>query len=270
MERGKQICRILKDIRMQIAQENDIEFITSECGHKGDCAGTCPKCEAEVRYLETQLARHRSLGRTVRLAGLSLSVAAVAPALVSCDPLRGDVTLDGDILPPQQEMGDEVLPENVILGDNLVFDLIPYEAFMAEFSRGGWQEAEAYEVFPGGRLGGNILMDLVGFHFRKYAVKSETVIKRYISYDAEPDKFEYELLPLTYDGNGNRILIGTYPRNLTVLTVASIDENEMVCYGEPYYGPMHPEAFLVKYVFKRVSDETVAEWDEKYVVEAEE
>ena len=42
MERGKQVCKILKDIRKQIAEENDIEFITSECKHKGDCAGTCP------------------------------------------------------------------------------------------------------------------------------------------------------------------------------------------------------------------------------------
>ena len=36
MERGKQICKILKDIRKQIAQENDIEFVTSDCQHKGD------------------------------------------------------------------------------------------------------------------------------------------------------------------------------------------------------------------------------------------
>lgn len=52
MKRGKQTCRILKDIRRQIAEANDIEFITSECQYQGDCLGTCPKCEAEVRYLE--------------------------------------------------------------------------------------------------------------------------------------------------------------------------------------------------------------------------
>ena len=52
MARGKQTCRILKEIRRQIAVANDIEFATSECRYKGDCLGTCPKCEAEVRYLE--------------------------------------------------------------------------------------------------------------------------------------------------------------------------------------------------------------------------
>ena len=55
MERGKEICRMLKEIRRRIAKENDIEFITSECRHKGSCAGTCPKCEAELAYLEGQL-----------------------------------------------------------------------------------------------------------------------------------------------------------------------------------------------------------------------
>ena len=60
MARGKQTCKILKEIRRQIAEANGIEFATSECRYKGDCLGTCPKCEAEVRYLEQQL-RSRSL-----------------------------------------------------------------------------------------------------------------------------------------------------------------------------------------------------------------
>lgn len=55
MARGKQTCRILKEIRRHIAECNDIDYVTSECQFKGDCLGTCPKCEAEVRYLEQQL-----------------------------------------------------------------------------------------------------------------------------------------------------------------------------------------------------------------------
>ncbi|ROT18060.1 TonB family protein [Muribaculaceae bacterium Isolate-110 (HZI)] len=71
MTRGKQTCKILKGIRRQIAEANDIEFATSECRYKGDCLGTCPKCEAEVRYIEQQL-RARSLsGKAVALAGIS-------------------------------------------------------------------------------------------------------------------------------------------------------------------------------------------------------
>ena len=71
MARGKQTCKILKEIRRQIAEANDIEFITSECQYQGDCLGTCPKCEAEVRYLEQQLERKRRVGKAITLFGLS-------------------------------------------------------------------------------------------------------------------------------------------------------------------------------------------------------
>ena len=71
MARGKQTCKILKEIRRQIAEANDIEFITSECRYKGDCLGTCPKCEAEVRYLEQQLRARSLAGKSVTLAGIS-------------------------------------------------------------------------------------------------------------------------------------------------------------------------------------------------------
>ena len=153
MERGKQVCKILKDIRKQIAEENDIEFITSECTHKGDCAGTCPKCEAEVRYLEQQLARRRSAGRQMRLAGISLGLAAVAPALLSCTT-EGDPPLSGDpVVEP---------PVNVQLGENLIFDLIPADVFMKAFAAGAWTEAEIYDVYPDGSLGEEILARVEG------------------------------------------------------------------------------------------------------------
>ncbi len=71
MARGKQTCKILKEIRRQIAEANGIEFATSECRYKGDCLGTCPKCEAEVRYLEQQLHARSLAGKAVALAGIS-------------------------------------------------------------------------------------------------------------------------------------------------------------------------------------------------------
>ena len=74
MKRGKQTCRILKEIRRQIAEVNDIEFITSECQYQGDCLGTCPKCETEVRYLEQQLERKRLAGKAITVLGISAGV----------------------------------------------------------------------------------------------------------------------------------------------------------------------------------------------------
>lgn len=74
MAKGKTTCRILKEIRRQIAEANDIEYVVEECQYKGDCKGTCPKCEAEVRYLESQLQKRQMLGKAVVVAGLSLGV----------------------------------------------------------------------------------------------------------------------------------------------------------------------------------------------------
>lgn len=74
MARGKQTCKILKEIRRQIAEANGIKFITSECRYKGDCRGTCPKCEAEVLWLESQLKTRAMAGKAVALAGISASL----------------------------------------------------------------------------------------------------------------------------------------------------------------------------------------------------
>ena len=75
MVRGKKVCKILKEIRRQIADKNDIEYITSECHYQGECKGTCPKCEAEVRYLENELLKQKQLGKTACIAGISLGIA---------------------------------------------------------------------------------------------------------------------------------------------------------------------------------------------------
>ncbi|MEE1100238.1 MAG: hypothetical protein U0K86_01985 [Agathobacter sp.] len=56
---GKNKCKILKQIRAEIAAQNNIEWVTSECKYQGDCKGTCPKCESEVRKLEKALEQKR-------------------------------------------------------------------------------------------------------------------------------------------------------------------------------------------------------------------
>ena len=74
MKRGKKICQTLKDIRLQVAQANEIPYEPTECKHKGDCSGTCPKCEEEVRYIEHQLNVRRMMGKAVTMAGVAMSV----------------------------------------------------------------------------------------------------------------------------------------------------------------------------------------------------
>lgn len=80
---GKSKCKILKDIRREIAKQNDIEYVTSECKFQGECSGTCPKCEAEVRYLEAELAKRKNAGKTVAVAGIA---AALMVGISGCAP----------------------------------------------------------------------------------------------------------------------------------------------------------------------------------------
>lgn len=55
MNQGKQKCEILRRIRMDIAERYGLRYNPSECTHEGDCSGTCPKCDAELKDLQRQL-----------------------------------------------------------------------------------------------------------------------------------------------------------------------------------------------------------------------
>ena len=80
MTHGKNICKQLKEVRKRIAEENDIPLEIEECTYKGECRGTCPRCEAEVRYLENALADRLRLGKVATVAGLALGLATTAQA----------------------------------------------------------------------------------------------------------------------------------------------------------------------------------------------
>lgn len=80
MNPGKDICGQLKAIRRTIAQENDIQLEIPECTFKGNCSGTCPQCESEVKYLENELAKRISLGKAATVAGIALALASPAAA----------------------------------------------------------------------------------------------------------------------------------------------------------------------------------------------
>jgi TonB family protein len=75
MTHGKKVCKILKEIRQEIADKNEIEYVTSECHYHGECKGTCPKCEAELKYLENELQKRKQLGKVATIAGISLGIA---------------------------------------------------------------------------------------------------------------------------------------------------------------------------------------------------
>jgi hypothetical protein len=83
MFRGKTTCKVLKEVRRKIADANGIPLQERECTHTGDCAGTCPYCESEVRYLERELSKRKSLGKAVAVAGIALSAVSMAGCATS-------------------------------------------------------------------------------------------------------------------------------------------------------------------------------------------
>lgn len=69
---GKEKCEVLKSIRKQIAEANNIVYMEPECHHEGDCLGTCPKCDAQLRYLDAEINRKIAKGEQVTISGISV------------------------------------------------------------------------------------------------------------------------------------------------------------------------------------------------------
>ena len=138
--KGKEKCKILKEIRRQIAEQNDIEWVVSECKHQGECRGTCPKCESEVRKLEQELDIRRRIGKQVALAGVSVALLAglagcgiakaepvggggndlsgAVPYIEETTPYDGDIEiLDGEVASTEPESEEYWLDGDVAIPD---------------------------------------------------------------------------------------------------------------------------------------------------------
>jgi TonB family protein len=117
MPRGKSICSVLKTIRKQVADANGIEYEPRECNHQGDCRGTCPACEAEVRYIQQQLDIRRQLGKAVAVVGISAGLAALNSCAIDNDSLvRPAPSIEKSA--PQMFAGDIIEEMPVFPGGN--------------------------------------------------------------------------------------------------------------------------------------------------------
>ena len=93
MVKGKSTCKLLKDIRQQIADANGISYQPKACRHKGDCAGTCPACEEEIRYLERELKARKGNGFGMKVAGIAAGICAtVMPMTAAAQAVKPDST----------------------------------------------------------------------------------------------------------------------------------------------------------------------------------
>lgn len=163
MKRGKKICQTLKDIRLQVARANDIPYEPTECKHKGDCSGTCPKCEQEVRYIEQQLDKHRTLGKVVAVAGVSAGLTALAACNISTqkNTLEGEMPIQNDTVIHQKSEYKEEAKSMIVKGDTISEEFIVGEIM------------EERPSFPGGQ---QKLMEFIANNIRYTDEMKETGI----------------------------------------------------------------------------------------------
>lgn len=148
MNRGKRTCEILKEVRRTVARENNIPLTEHECTFEGECRGTCPYCEAEVRHLEKELQRRISLGKAVTVAGIAVSSFMIGGCQSSTSSqTQGEMELPVQTIESQVQETSINSPENSSNdGEPVVYDVHPGELVVTdEFSddeSADWLEGE--------------------------------------------------------------------------------------------------------------------------------
>ena len=94
MEKGKAICKVLRAVRQRIAKENGISYKPAECHHEGECSGTCPGCEKELRYLEEQLRNKQRGGLGLKVAGIAAGVCVTVLPMAAMVQTESKISLE--------------------------------------------------------------------------------------------------------------------------------------------------------------------------------
>jgi hypothetical protein len=85
----------IKRDSQQIADKNEIEYTATECHFEGECEGTCPKCDAELRYIENELNKRKHFGKVAAVASIALGMAMPFSGCIEGKPNL----LEGDLIP---------------------------------------------------------------------------------------------------------------------------------------------------------------------------
>jgi TonB family protein len=192
MTRGKNICRQLKEVRRRIAEENGIPLEIKECTYQGECRGTCPRCEAEVRYLERALKEKLRFGKVATVAGLSLGLAACGGQPLEGEFPNPDTT---DAAPPSDTtapVSDTAKPlwrapelsDNIYLGEtelNVNLDTLFVGSEVV-----GFIPAEVDPEFPGGM---EALWEFIqsNLHYPQLALENNISGRVYVQFEVDTD-----------------------------------------------------------------------------------
>ncbi|MBR1549525.1 MAG: hypothetical protein IJ634_02700 [Bacteroidales bacterium] len=117
---GKNICKELKAIRRQVAEQNDIPLEQPECTYDGPCDGTCPHCDAELQYIEKMLNERTKLGKVATVAGVALTMAALSSCSSTQQPidrLQGEPPIEQPRPAEPEPLGGKVpeMPDGTVV-----------------------------------------------------------------------------------------------------------------------------------------------------------
>ena len=113
---GKSICKYLKSVRRAVAEANGIDLEIPECTFDGECSGTCPRCEAEVRMLEQALSARQRMAQKVAVLGVAAGLSLIGMPTASAQNITP--------APPQASEIQEIdsIPEIIMGWTPPVFD----------------------------------------------------------------------------------------------------------------------------------------------------
>ena len=198
MTRGRSICNVLKTIRTQIAKANEIKYEPCECHHTGECRGTCPACEAEVRYIERQLDIRRQLGKAVTIIGISAGMAALSGCGDRAKKVeeveRDSLTVGKVLVEPQKqavelennggqkeeqkvqkaEAYDEVIGRTGGVSDTIEMPVVPLPLPQTNDENKLYGVVEQMPMFPGGQ---KALMEFLSQHIQYPKELEETCVQ---------------------------------------------------------------------------------------------
>lgn len=138
MNHGRNICKYLKDIRKNIAEENGIPLEQKECTYNGECSGTCPCCEEELRYLESKLTERIRLGKVA-------TVASIAIGLAACNGENHSSSQSNDSANMENAIADDFsyCSSDFSIGDTV---LLPFTGLVASDSNGEYHTPQGRRV----------------------------------------------------------------------------------------------------------------------------
>lgn len=233
--KGKDKCNFLKLVRKDIAERYGLNYTSSECTYEGDCSGTCPKCDAELKELQEQLD-----ARGIKDVDFMHDIVDVRPDNIEVHTLQGDISNFSD------DRQGLIVEEGLPMPSNLLMRkkrVLYKECQIAGITFHDLQDIWD-ELYEGAELA------LIRHKNNKYD-KNAIAVALADDYDGDPDDFDFDYI------------LGYVPRSENEYLATMMDlgwaeafecELSQVNGSNPYKGSLHMKIYMVSKEEEVISD----------------